>query len=98
MVALMNWRTLLLQTLFAALLLGCLESRGSDWPQFLGPTRNGVYSGNDLAEVWPKDGPPTLWRKKVGQGFSGPVVSGQKLILFHRLENKETVDCLDASS
>ena len=31
-----------------------------DWPQFLGPTRNGVYTGNDLAAKWPAGGPPAV--------------------------------------
>lgn len=70
--------------------------RASDWPQFLGPTRNGVYAGGDLAQTWPTEGPPVVWQKTVGQGFSGPVVAEHKLVLFHRLENKETVECLDA--
>jgi outer membrane protein assembly factor BamB len=70
----------------------------NDWPQFLGPTRNGVYAGNDLAESWPKDGPPVLWTRSIGQGFSGPVVAGHKLVLFHRVADKETVECLDAKN
>src|SRR5580765_3091098 len=60
--------------LFSFLVL--IHACASDWPQFLGPTRNGVYAGTDLAESWPKEGPPVVWRKKVGQGFSGPAVSG----------------------
>jgi len=70
----------------------------ADWPQFLGPTRNGVYAGADLADVWPKEGPPVVWQEQVGQGFSGPVVAAGKLILFHRLEDKETIECLDAKT
>ncbi len=69
-----------------------------DWPQFLGPTRNGVYSGPALAASWPKDGPPVVWQRKIGQGFSGPVIASGKLILFHRIEDKETVECLDANT
>jgi outer membrane protein assembly factor BamB len=68
----------------------------ADWPQFLGPARSGVYSGPALAETWPKEGPPVVWQRKVGPGFSGPVVSGGKLILFHRLDDNEVVECLDA--
>jgi outer membrane protein assembly factor BamB len=75
-----------------------VTARASDWPQFLGPTRNAVYPGTDLAATWPKEGPPQLWEKRVGQGFSGPVVAAGKLILFHRLDDKETVECLDAKS
>src|SRR5260370_21423116 len=65
-----------------------------DWPQFLGPTRNGVYCGTGLAETWPKEGPTRVWSKKVGQGFSVPAVAGGKLILFHRLAAKDTVEFL----
>ena len=66
-----------------------------DWPQFLGPTRDGHYAGTDLAEVWPKEGPVVVWKKSVGQGFSGPAVSGDHLILVERTGDKETVNCLD---
>ena len=37
-----------------------------DWPQFLGPARNGVYSGNDLAAKWGPAGPAVVWKKEVG--------------------------------
>jgi outer membrane protein assembly factor BamB len=88
------------RVLLAAFLLSALPARAADtdWPQFLGPDRNDVYAGNDLADAWPKEGPKTLWTKDVGAGWSGPVVSGGKLILFHRLGDKETVECLDAAS
>ena len=69
----------------------------SDWPQLLGPTRDGVYAGADLSATWPAEGPRVLWQKKVGQGFSGPAVAGGKLILFHRLGDKETVEALNAA-
>src|SRR5262245_19295456 len=70
----------------------------SDWPQFLGPTRNGVYEGSDLNEDWPSNGPPLAWQRPVGHGFAGPAVAGGKLILFHRLRNDETVECLEAAT
>src|SRR2546422_6839313 len=84
--------------LLAALLFLAMSGEASDWPQFLGPNRNGVYPGNDLAGPWPKDGPPAVWEKKVGEGFSGPVVSSNKLVLFHRVENKELIECLEAQT
>jgi outer membrane protein assembly factor BamB len=70
----------------------------SDWPQFLGPTRDGIYPGNDVASSWPKDGPPLIWQKNVGQGFSGPAVASGRVVMFHRLADKETVECLDSNS
>jgi outer membrane protein assembly factor BamB len=65
----------------------------ADWPQFLGPQRNGTYPSRVTA-VSPK----ALWKKDVGAGFSGPAVAGTRLILFHRVANKEVVDCLDAAT
>ena len=69
-----------------------------DWPQFLGPTRNSKYAPTDVTTVFPKAGPPLVWKKAIGQGFSTPVVADGKLILFHRLRDKETVECLDAAT
>jgi outer membrane protein assembly factor BamB len=69
-----------------------------DWPQFLGPTRNGTYPFTNLAATWPKEGPSVKWQKEAGQGFSGPVVVSGKLLFFHRPGDKETVECLDANT
>ena len=68
----------------------------SDWPQFLGPQRNGVYGGPAISGSWPASGPPVLWRKPVGEGFSGAVAQGGRLILFHRLQSRERVECLES--
>ena len=70
-------------------------SGGSDWPQFLGPTRNGVSTETGLLLAWPKNGPPVVWEKEVGDGFSGPVVAGGKLILLHRKGEQDVVECID---
>jgi outer membrane protein assembly factor BamB len=70
----------------------------ADWPQFLGPRRSGVSTETGLIATWPKDGPPKLWDKSVGAGFSSPVVAGERLILFHRLDNNEVVECLDPAT
>src|SRR5688572_6014140 len=68
----------------------------ADWPQFLGPDRNGVYAGPALAESWPAQGPRVVWRKPVGQGFAAPVVVQNRVIVFHRVGAQEIVDALDA--
>jgi outer membrane protein assembly factor BamB len=67
-----------------------------DWPQFLGPTRNGVYAGTNLNARWPKEGPPVVWEMKVGEGFAAPVIADGRLVVFHRLGNKERLDCVEA--
>ncbi len=83
------------------LLAACLAPfalLGADWPQFLGPGRNGVSSETGLLSTWPKSGPPLAWQQPIGSGFSGPVVAGGRLLLFHRLADKEGLICLDAAT
>jgi outer membrane protein assembly factor BamB len=80
------------------ILLMPLTARADDWPQFLGPTRNGVSAEKGLAASWPKSGPPVVWQRDVGEGYGGPVIAGARLILFHRVGNEEVVECLNASS
>jgi len=69
-----------------------------DWPQYLGPERNGTYRGPALAESWGPSGPRVVWRKSVGAGFAGPAVVGGRLILFHRVGKEEVVDAFDAAT
>ncbi|HMF11949.1 MAG TPA: PQQ-binding-like beta-propeller repeat protein [Gemmataceae bacterium] len=69
-----------------------------DWPQFLGPTRNGVSTETPLAASWSKTGPRVVWQRAVGEGWSGPVVAGGRLVLFHRKGDDEVVECLDAAN
>ena len=69
-----------------------------DWPQFLGPTRDGHYAGPPLAASWPGGVPAELWRATIGAGFAGPVVAGDRLILFHRLDGNEVVEAREADT
>ncbi len=82
--------------LIASLLCSCTLS-ASDWPQILGPNRNGIYEGG-LADDWPISGPETVWKMNVGEGFAGPVVADGKLILFHRIDDQEMVEARDAKT
>jgi outer membrane protein assembly factor BamB len=79
----------------ALFLAAAVGLSAEDWPPFLGPERNGVYRGPALAEMWGPQGPKVVWRKNVGQGFSGPVVAQGRVILFHRVGNEEVVEALD---
>ena len=81
----------------AALILQSLVA-AQDWPQILGPGRNGIYTGAPIVASFPRSGPPLLWKRDVGAGFAGPAVSAGKLVLFHRVNNRETVEAMDAAS
>lgn len=71
---------------------------GTDWPIFLGPHGTGVSDENNLLDIWPEDGPPVAWRKKIGTGYSAPSVLGNRLAVHHRLKDKDLIECLDAAT
>jgi outer membrane protein assembly factor BamB len=68
---------------------------GADWPQFLGPARNGIVSLAPPVKPWGPEGPKVLWTRAIGQGYSGPVVFGDRLVLFHRQGDDEVIECLE---
>jgi outer membrane protein assembly factor BamB len=81
-----------------ATVLMAASRMAADWPQFLGPDRNGAYRGAPIVSSFPPGGPKVVWSKKAGQGLSGPVVVGNRLILFHRVGDREVVESLDVAS
>jgi outer membrane protein assembly factor BamB len=68
----------------------------ADWPQLLGPARNGVHPAP--APVVSLKNAKQVWKKTVGAGFSAPAVAADKLILFHRVGDKETVEALNPAT
>lgn len=56
-----------------------------DWPQWLGPKRDGVWRENGIVASFPADGPKVRWRTKIGEGYSGPAVAQGKVIITDRI-------------
>ena len=75
-----------------------LPISAEDWPQFLGPRRDGTYAGKDLAAQWAADGPKILWKEKVGSGWSGAAIAEGRVVLFHRDGAREVIECRHAVS
>lgn len=69
----------------------------ADWPQHLGPTRDGHSPETKLLHEWPKDGPKQIWTANVGVGWSGPVGVGGKVLLHHRVGDDEVLQCWSAA-
>lgn len=91
-------RSLLLPIVVALVLTQTSGSaRGGDWPQILGPHRNGTAEQESLLDTWLKDGPPTVWSAAVGEGFAGVAVKGDLLVLFHRVGDEEIVQGMNAA-
>ncbi len=74
------------------------DRKGDDWPQFLGPEGTGISLETGLLDVWPADGPPLLWSRVVGTGYSAPSVRGNRLVIHHREQDEEIVQCLRADT
>lgn len=86
--------TPLLTTLLFATLPG--ESvRGGDWPQVLGPNRDGHAEGESVAP-W-KGNLKIRWRVSCGAGYAGVAVAGQRVFVWHREGDSELLDCLNAT-
>jgi len=75
------------------LALAGIAAFAADWPQFLGPTRDGIAPG-------PRPGTKAelLWKQDVGRGFAGPVIADGHVILFERVKDRETIVALDVNT
>lgn len=80
-----------------ALIAATAVGWGQDWPQFRGPNRDGVVLGRESLPEFPPAGPPMVWDRTVGSGFSAPAVAGERLLLFHRQGADEVVEALRAA-
>lgn len=106
----MNLRTAmmcLLNILAAAVVVG------DDWPQWNGPTRDGVLRERNIVATIPRDGLPKLWDASIHLGYSGPAIVGSRVVVTDyehrsgrafnnpgrrdRLQGTERVLCFDAA-
>ncbi|MGH7225778.1 MAG: PQQ-binding-like beta-propeller repeat protein, partial [Gemmataceae bacterium] len=65
----------------------------TNWPQWRGPHRDGVVHMANLATEWPKDGPPLLWKKDIGLGYSSFAVKDGRFYSLFQQADKEVVAC-----
>lgn len=71
------------------------STSGADWPQWLGPLRNGTTS--EIVVPWEKD-PSVVWRQELVAGYSSPIVA-EGAVLVHSTvakKNEEQVLAFDA--
>src|SRR5215470_11008223 len=95
--------------LIAALLALSIQIvHADDWPQWLGPQRDGVWRETGILDKFPAGGPRVLWRQPIGGGYAGPAVTDRVLgagqrdpddpFKRTRSAGKERVLCLDAGT
>jgi outer membrane protein assembly factor BamB len=102
-----------LPALFLALALAPAAA-ADDWPQWMGPNRDGVWAEDGIVDRLPPEGPKVLWRSPVAGGYAGPAVANGKVYVADYvksagdykenavkrsdLRGKERVLCFDAKS
>jgi outer membrane protein assembly factor BamB len=73
----------------ALVLFAPVSARADDWPQWLGPQRDGVWRETGLLDKFPKGGPKVVWRTPLENGFSGPAVADGRVYVTDRLRAKD---------
>src|SRR5205823_5707054 len=74
--------------LFLLLAIVPAAARADDWPQWLGPQRDGVWRETGVLDKFPPGGPKVRWRIPVEAGYSGPAVADGKVFLTDRVVAK----------
>src|SRR2546429_9931267 len=59
--------------------LGMFAMHADDWPQWLGPQRDGVWRETGILETFPAGGPKVRWRTPINAGYAGPAVAGGRV-------------------
>lgn len=71
------------------------QTTAHDFPQFLGPDRNGKLSGPTLARDWRAQPPEEIWRQPIGAGWSSFAVIGPYAITQEQRGSQELVTCYE---
>jgi outer membrane protein assembly factor BamB len=69
-----------------------------DWPFIRGVCLDGHSAETDLAEQWPSSGPPVLWTRTLGQGYSSFVAWDDRVATQMQTLGGQYVICLRADT
>ncbi|MGA2617995.1 MAG: PQQ-binding-like beta-propeller repeat protein [Thermoguttaceae bacterium] len=68
----------------------------ADWPDWLGPHRDGKSADTGLLKEWPATGPKLAWQAKgIGVGFSSVAVTGGKVYVTGDADGKLILSAFD---
>ena len=74
------------------------RAEGPGWPQFGGPRRDFSVDTRELASTWPAGGPKQLWKRELGEGFSGIAVAGDAIYTMYQRGAFEFAIAMDAET
>ena len=67
----------------------------ADWPHVRGPNHDARGEHTDINTPWPESGPAVMWKRALGQGFSGFAVAGGRAFTQVQTQAGQFVICLD---
>ncbi len=73
----------------------------SDWPQWRGPGRDGVWSQVGVVDRFAGPDLPRKWAVPIGAGYCGPTLAADRVFVMDRLtepDQLERVHCFDRST
>jgi outer membrane protein assembly factor BamB len=77
---------------------GELGETSNDYPQFLGPHRDGTVTGIRLDPDWVQSPPELLWRRPMGPGWSAFSISGHLAVTQEQQADRELVTAYNVRS
>lgn len=84
--------------LFCLALSAELAAQPLGWHSIRGPEHDGHSSETDLADSWPAEGPPVLWTRNLGQGYSAFVAWGDRIATQYQTLGGQYVVCMSAET
>ena len=69
-----------------------------DWPGIRGTEWNGISQESGIMETWPEQGPPVLWTRQLGQGYSAFIAWDDRLATQYQSLSGQYVICMDANT
>lgn len=86
------------QTAMLVMLVWLRVVSAADWPNWLGPNRNGSSPEKGLLTSWPAGGPKLLWKIEGGDGYSSVAVARGRAYTLVQRQDREVALCLDAAT
>jgi outer membrane protein assembly factor BamB len=72
------------------------DAQSQNMAQWRGPDRDGIYPEKNLLQSWPEAGPRLIWQTEIlGNGYSSPVISGDKLFINGEIDGNSQVFAFD---
>lgn len=79
-----------------ALLIGVTCLPAADWPQWRGPSRDGIAAEKGLIKAWPKEGLKVVWQvETAGVGYSSIAIKGGRIYTMGDLNGVEHIIALN---